>query len=116
MEKKLYRKGVRSVEWGSAIFWWGRGSAPCFLQFQTLTHFFRNYFFYSFALLLTKKRKPMLKKLKLKRSLSLINKEIEQTKKQSLNSTFTIHYKNNLLDELEMHKNELLEKLENKEY
>lgn len=58
----------------------------------------------------------MITKLKLQKSLKLINKEIEQTKKQTLNSTFTIHYKNNLLDELEMHKNELLERLENKEY
>jgi hypothetical protein len=58
----------------------------------------------------------MFTKFKLKRFLKLINKEIEQTKKQTLNSTFTIHYKNNLLDELEMHKNELIEKLENKEY
>ncbi len=59
----MKREGVRSVEWGSAIFRWGRGSAPCFLQFQILRHFFRNYFFYSFVLLLTKKRKTMLKKL-----------------------------------------------------
>jgi len=58
----------------------------------------------------------MFTKLKIKKSLKIINKEIEQTKKQTLNSTFTIHYKNNLLDELEMHKNELIEKLENKEY
>jgi len=58
----------------------------------------------------------MLKKLKLKRTLKLINKEISLTQKQTLNSTFTIHYKNNLLDELEMHKNELIERLENKEY
>tara|TARA_R110001592_G_scaffold202605_1_gene452143 strand:+ start:63 stop:233 length:171 start_codon:yes stop_codon:yes gene_type:complete len=55
----------------------------------------------------------MFKKLKLKKSLKLINIEIQQTKTQTLNSTFTIHYKNNLLDELEMHKNELIEKLEN---
>ena len=58
----------------------------------------------------------MFTKFKLQKSLKLINKEIEQTKKQTLNSTFTIHYKNNLLSELEMHKNELIEKLENKEY
>jgi len=58
----------------------------------------------------------MLKKLKLQKSLKLVNKEIIETKKQALNSTFTIYYKNNLLDELEMHKNELIEKLENKEY
>jgi len=58
----------------------------------------------------------MLKKLKLQKSLKLINKEIIETKKQTLNSTFTIHYKNNLLDELEMCKNELIEKIENKEY
>ncbi len=57
-----------------------------------------------------------LKKLKLQKSLKLINKEIIETKKQTLNSTFTIHYKNNLLDELEMCKNELIEKIENKEY
>lgn len=58
----------------------------------------------------------LLKKLKLQKSLKLINKEIIETKKQTLNSTFTIHYKNNLLDELEMCKNELIEKIENKEY
>ena len=58
----------------------------------------------------------MFTKLKLQKSLKLINKEIEQTEKQKLNSTFTIHYKNNLLIELEMHKNELIERLENKEY
>ena len=58
----------------------------------------------------------MLTKFKLQKSLKIIKKEIEQTKKQTLNSTFTIHYKNNLLSELEMHKNELLERLENKEY
>ena len=58
----------------------------------------------------------MFTKFKLQKSLKLINQEIEQTKKQTLNSTFTIHYKNNLLSELEMHKNELIEKLENKEY
>ena len=58
----------------------------------------------------------MFTKFKLQKSLKLINKEIEQTEKQTLNSTFTIHYKNNLLDELEMHKNEIIERLENKEY
>ena len=58
----------------------------------------------------------MLKKVKIQRSLNLINKEISQTKNKALNSTFTIHYKNNLLDELNMYKNELIEKLENKEY
>lgn len=58
----------------------------------------------------------MLTKLKIKKSLKIINKEIEQTEKQTLNSTFTIHYKNNLLSELEMYKNELIERLENKEY
>ena len=58
----------------------------------------------------------MFTKFKLQKSLKLINQEIEQTKKQTLNSTFTIHYKNNLLSELEMHKNELIERLKNKEY
>jgi len=71
---------------------------------------------YIFVYCLTKNKIQMLTKFKLKKSLKLINKEIEQTEKQTLNSTFTIHYKNNLLDELEMHKNEIIERLENKEY
>lgn len=55
----------------------------------------------------------MLKKLKLKRSLKLINKEISQTKGQPLNSTFTIHYKNNLLSELIKSKNKLEQQIIN---
>lgn len=55
----------------------------------------------------------MLKKLKLKRTLKLINKEISQTKGQPLNSTFTIHYKNNILSELFESRNKLQQEIIN---
>tara|TARA_R110002072_G_C7715036_1_gene514367 strand:- start:27 stop:194 length:168 start_codon:yes stop_codon:yes gene_type:complete len=54
--------------------------------------------------------------LKLQKRLDFINIEISQANNQKTDSTFTVHYKNNLLDELEAYKNEILEKLENKEY
>jgi len=85
-------------------------------QEKTCLHLFISVNFIYLSRTKSKKTKMMLKKLKLQRSLKLINKEIIETKNQAINSTFTIHYKNNLLDELEMCKNELIEKLENKEY